>query len=81
MKKKYVISIIIIILLLISLAVLFFWPPKFELTKGQNITLKYGQKYKEPGYKVIRFGKDYTKNLTVKEITGGSPVISKKNVW
>ena len=65
MKKKYVISIIIIILLLISLAVLFFWPPKFELTKGQNITLKYGQKYKEPGYKVTKFGHDYSKNVKI----------------
>lgn len=65
MKKKYVISIIIIILLLISLVVLFFWPPKFELTKGQNITLKYGQKYKEPGYKVTKFGHDYSKNVKI----------------
>ena len=65
MKKKYVISIIIIISLLISLAVLFFWPPKFELTKGQNITLKYGQKYKEPGYKVTKFGHDYSKNVKI----------------
>ena len=65
MKKKYVISIIVIISLLISLAVLFFWPPKFELTKGQNITLKYGQKYKEPGYKVTKFGHDYSKNVKI----------------
>ena len=65
MKKKYVISIVVIILLLISLVVLFFWPPKFELTKGQNITLKYGQKYKEPGYKVTKFGHDYSKNVKI----------------
>lgn len=66
MKKKYVISIIAIILLLIGIIVLFFWPPKFELKNGENITLKYGQKYKEPGYKVTRFGKDYTKKVKVK---------------
>ncbi len=66
MKKKYVISIIAIILLLIGIIILFFWPPKFELKNGENITLKYGQKYKEPGYKVTRFGKDYTKKVKVK---------------
>ena len=67
MKKKYVISIIAIILLLIGIIILFFWPPKFELKNGENITLKYGQKYKEPGYKVTRFGKDYTKKVKVKK--------------
>ena len=56
MKKKYVIGIIIIIILLISSATLFFWPPTFKL-KGNNITLKYGQDYKEPGYTVTKFGK------------------------
>ena len=66
MKKKYVISVIAIILLLIGIIILFFWPPKFELKNGENITLKYGQKYKEPGYKVTRFGKDYTKKVKVK---------------
>ena len=66
MKKKYVISIIAIILLLIGIIILFFWPPKFELKNGENITLKYGQKYKEQGYKVTRFGKDYTKKVKVK---------------
>ena len=65
MKKKYVISIIVIILLLISLIFFLFWPPKFELTKGEDITLKYGQKYKEPGYKITKFGKDYSKKVKI----------------
>lgn len=65
MKKKYVISIIVIILLLIGLSILLFWPPKFELTKGKNITLTYGQTYKEPGYKVTKFGHDYSKKVKI----------------
>ena len=66
MKKKYVIGIIIIIILLISSATLFFWPPTFKL-KGNNITLKYGQDYKEPGYTVTKFGKDYSKKVKIKD--------------
>ncbi len=66
MKKKYVIGIIIIIILLISSATLFFWPPSFKL-KGNNITLKYGQDYKEPGYTVTKFGKDYSKKVKIKD--------------
>lgn len=64
MKKKYVISIIVIIVLLIGLSILFFWPPAFKL-KGNNITLKYGQDYKEPGYTVTKFGKDYSKKVKI----------------
>lgn len=66
MKKKYVISIIIVLLLLIGLAIIFFWPPKFELNKSPKIELAYGEKYQEPGFKVTKFGKDYTKKVKVK---------------
>ncbi len=65
MKKKYVIGIIIAVTLLIGLLTIFFWPPKFEL-KGKDIELKYGESYHEPGYKVTKFGKDYTKKVKVK---------------
>lgn len=66
MKKKYVISIIIVLLLLIGLAIIFFWPPKFELNKSPKIELAYGEKYQEPGFKVTKFGKDYTKKVKIK---------------
>ena len=65
MKKKYVIGIILIISLLIGVSIVFFYPPKFELTKGDNITLKYGEKYQEPGYKVTKFGQDFTSKVKV----------------
>lgn len=64
MKKKYVISIVVI--LLIVIAVIFFWPPKFEFKQSQNIELEYGQKYQDPGFKVTKFGKDYTKKVKIK---------------
>ncbi len=66
MKKKFVIGIIVIILLLTAIISFLFWPPKFELKNDETITLKYGQKYQEPGYKVTKFGKDYTKKVKVK---------------
>lgn len=65
MKKKYVL-IIIPIIVLSFLAIFFLYPPKFELTKGTKIELEYGNKYKEPGYKVIKFGHDYSKNVKIK---------------
>lgn len=63
--KKYVISIIIIVLL-ISITICLFLPPKFKLNKGKEFTLKYGEKYQEPGFKVTKFGKNYTKKVKVK---------------
>ena len=66
MKKKYVITIIAVLSFLIILSLIFFLPPKFELKKGEEISLKYGQNYKEPGFKVTKFGKDYTKKVKVK---------------
>lgn len=63
MNKKYALGIIVLILL--SVFTFFFWPAKFNLKKG-NITLNYKEKYIEPGYKVTRFGKDYTKKVKVK---------------
>ena len=66
MKKKYVITIIVVLSFLIILSLIFFLPPKFELKKGEEISLKYGQNYKEPGFKVTKFGKDYTKKVKVK---------------
>lgn len=59
MKKKYILFIIILLFLLIF----FLWPAKFKLKSGNTYTLEYGKKYKEPGYKVTRFGKDYTKKV------------------
>lgn len=67
MKKKYVIGIIVVtILLLIGIIFFLFLPPEFKLTKGDTIELKYGEKYKDPGYKVTKFGKDYTKDIKIK---------------
>ena len=67
MKKKYVIGIIVVtILLLVGIIFFLFLPPEFKLTKGDNIELKYGEKYKDPGYKVTKFGKDYTKDIKIK---------------
>lgn len=67
MKKKYVIAIIISLIILIGLSIFFFWPAKFELQKGKTIELAYGEKYKDPGYKVTKFGKNYTKNVKVNQ--------------
>ncbi len=67
MKKKYVIGIIVVtILLLVGIIFFLFLPPEFKLTKGDTIELKYGEKYKDPGYKVTKFGKDYTKDIKIK---------------
>ena len=67
MKKKYVIGIIVVIVLLIIGTIFFlFSPPEFKLSKGDTIELKYGEKYKDPGYKITKFGKDYTKNVKIK---------------
>lgn len=65
MKKKYVIGIVSITILLIILSVIFFIPPKFELKGGKNIEIKYGEKYKEPGYKVTKFGQNLNKNVKI----------------
>ena len=65
MKKKYVIRIVSITILLIILSVIFFIPPKFELKGGKNIEIKYGEKYKEPGYKVTKFGQNLNKNVKI----------------
>ena len=67
MKKKYVIGIIVVtILLIVGIIFFLFLPPEFKLTKGDTIELKYGEKYKDPGYKVTKFGKDYTKDIKIK---------------
>lgn len=67
MKKKYVIGIIVVtILLLVGIIFFLFSPPEFKLNKGETIELKYGEQYKDPGYKITKFGKDYTKNVKVK---------------
>ena len=67
MKKKYVIGIIVVtILLLVGIIFFLFLPPEFKLNKGDTIELKYGEKYKDPGYKVTKFGKDYTKDIKIK---------------
>ena len=65
MKKKYVFGIVSITILLIILSVIFFIPPKFELKGGKNIEIKYGEKYKEPGYKVTKFGQNLNKNVKI----------------
>ena len=64
MTKKYVISIIVISLLII-LATVIFWPPKFSLNKNETLELDYGTKYQEPGFKVTKFGRDYTKDVKI----------------
>ena len=67
MKKKYVIGIIVVIVSLIIGTIFFlFSPPEFKLNKGDTIELKYGEKYKDPGYKITKFGKNYTKNVKIK---------------
>ena len=67
MKKKYVIGIIAVtVLLLVGIIFFLFLPPELKLTKGDTIELKYGEKYKDPGYKVTKFGKDYTKDIKIK---------------
>lgn len=40
-------------------------PTKFDLKKG-DITVEYKGKYKEEGYTVSRFGKDYTNKVKIK---------------
>ncbi len=68
MKKKYVIGIIaIVVMLIVGILSFLFWPPEFKFSKGDTIKLKYGEKYKEPGYKITKFGKDYTKKAKIKK--------------
>ena len=76
MNKKNIIIIGIITfisLCLIGIITFLFWPPHFTLKKG-NIILEYGEKYKEPGYTVTRYKKDYTNkvkrktNINIKKI-------------
>ena len=67
MKKKYVIGIIAIIVLFVGTMVFLFIPPKFKLNKGDTIELKYGETYKESGYKITKFGKDYSKKVKIKK--------------
>ena len=68
MDKKNIIIIGIIsfiFLTIVGILSFIFWPPHFELKKG-NVILEYGKKYEEPGYKVTKFNKDYTKNIKIK---------------
>ena len=65
-KKIIIIGIITFIsICLIGILSFLFWPPKFDLKNG-NLILNYGEQYKEPGYKVTRFGKNYTKKVKSK---------------
>ena len=65
-KKIIIIGIITFIsICLIGILSFLFWPPKFDLKNG-NLILNYGERYKEPGYKVTRFGKNYTKKVKSK---------------
>ncbi|MBR3199033.1 MAG: polysaccharide deacetylase family protein [Bacilli bacterium] len=65
-KKIMIIGLITFVgICLVGLSIYFFWPAKFELKKG-NLILNYGEKYKEPGFKVTRFGKNYTKKIKTK---------------
>ena len=63
MKKSYII--VIITLILIGILFFFLYPAKFTLKGKQTYTLDYGKKYQEPGYKVEKFGKDYTKKVKI----------------
>lgn len=64
MNKKMIIALFITLTIILITLIIVLWPPKFELSKN-NITLEYGQKYKEPGYKVTKFGHNYTKKVKV----------------
>ena len=63
MKKSYIV--VIITLILIGILFFFLYPAKFTLKGKQTYTLDYGKKYQEPGYKVEKFGKDYTKKVKI----------------
>ena len=66
MKKKYVICIILSILIIVGgISLFLFLPPNFNLKKG-DISIEYGKKYTEPGFKVTKFGKDYSKKVKIK---------------
>ena len=62
MRKKIIIIVVIFVFFLSLIATYQFYPPTFNLKKG-NIKLEYGQKYREPGFKVTRFGHDYTSKV------------------
>ena len=64
MHKKIVIIVIISVFFLSLISIYQFYPPTFNLKKG-NIKLEYGKKYKEPGFEVTRFGRDYTAKVKV----------------
>lgn len=62
MKKKLFLLFLLVFCLFV---VAFIFANPISLKKG-NITLDYGQKFKEPGYSAKKFGKDLTKKVKVK---------------
>ena len=65
MNKKIIIISIIAVFILTIINIIIFLPPTFKF-KSKDLTIEYGTKYQETPYKVERFGKDYTKKVTVK---------------
>ena len=63
-KEKIIIGVFLGVILLF-LALFLFYNSVIKLT-GKDVLIDYGKKYKEPGYSVKLFGKDYTKNVKIK---------------
>lgn len=65
MKKKVLIVVVsLLVLFIVGFLGYVVIPTKFDLKKG-DITLNYKDSYKDPGYKITRFGKDYTDKVKV----------------
>ena len=67
-NKKIIIIIVaaVFVCVLVGLLLAFVFKNKIEL-KESTVVVNYGKKYKEPGYKVVDSGKDYTKKVKTKD--------------
>ena len=64
-KVKIIVGAVCVFVFLMILLAVWFYTSRINL-KGGSVTVNYGKKYKEPGYSVKLFGKDYTKKVVVK---------------
>ena len=63
-NKMIILLIFLSVLVLVGITVYVIYNP-IKLSKG-DIKISYGKTYVEPGYKVLKYGRDYTNNVIVK---------------
>ena len=63
-NKTIIIVIVLSVLILLSLIIFVLYNP-LKLSKD-NLEISYGEEYIEPGYKVQKYGRDYTNKVKTK---------------